>query len=43
MEIFVCLCPTASSQSILGIDAFARDQDLPLGSNAPIFFGAKDI
>ena len=33
MKIFGCLCPAASSHSMLCFDAFARDQDLPLGSN----------
>ena len=43
MEIFICLCPRDSSQSILDFDAFARDQHLHLGSIAPIFLGAMDI
>ena len=43
MEIFICLCPRDSSQSILDFDAFARDQHLPLGSIVPIFLRAMDI
>ena len=42
MEIFICLCPRDSSQSILDFDAFARDQKLLLGSIAPIFFGGNE-
>jgi len=39
MKIFACLCPAASSHSMLCFDAFARDRDLPLGSNlAGCFF-----
>ena len=37
MEIFICLCPRDSSQSMLDFDAFARDQHLPLGSIAPSY------
>ena len=39
MKIFACLCPAASSHSMLCFDAFARDRDLLLGSNlAGCFF-----
>ena len=40
MKIFACLCPAASSHSMLCFDAFARDRDLLLGSNLAL--RAKD-
>ena len=36
VEIFEFLCPTAPLMTLMtiGFDGFAKDQDLPLGSNA---------